>query len=150
MNLILKNDVLFPSMNTLVDDLFSKDLFDWTGRNYATVGTTLPSVNIKETAKDIKIDLAAPGLKKDEFEIEVNNNILSISSEHKDEKVEKDDKSGFTRKEFNYKSFCRTFNLPNNANAEKIDASYKDGILHVVIGKKQISSPKTAKTIAIK
>lgn len=146
MNLIVKNDAL----NTLVDDFFTKDLFDWSGRNFATIGTTLPSVNIKETQKDIKFELAAPGLKKEEFNIEVHNNVLSISSEHREEKEEKGDKGKFMRKEFSYKSFSRTFNLPENANADKVDATYKDGILQVIVGKRQTSTPKSSKTILVK
>lgn len=150
MNQIAKKSALLPSMNSLVEDFFTKDLFDWTNKNFATVGSTLPSVNIKETEKEIKIDLAAPGLKKEDFEVHLRNHVLSISAEHQEEKEEKNKDNDFMRKEFNYKSFCRSFNLPDSANDDKIDATYKDGILRIVVGKKQTDSPKSTKTIAIK
>lgn len=151
MSLILKNKGMFPLGNPLVDEFLTNDLLDWDGRNIATIGTTLPSVNILESAKEINIELAAPGLKKGDFNIELDeNNILSISAEHTEEKHEKGKKGEFTRKEYNYESFLRTFSLPDYSNNDKIDANYKDGILHVTIAKKQKATPKATKSISIK
>lgn len=146
MSLLVKGSSLFPS----VDDFFSNDLFDLNSRNIATLGTTLPAVNIEETDKEIMFDLAAPGMKKEDFEVELSNNILSISSEHEEKKEEKNKKGEFIRKEYSYKSFVRSFNLPEYANDSKIDATYKDGVLHVVVGKKEIGTTKKAKSIKIK
>lgn len=146
----MKKNGLIPSMNNFFDEVLSKDLFDWSDKNFSTFGSTLPSANVKESSKDIKIDLAAPGLKKDDFKIEYKNHVLSVSSEKKEEKEEKDKDGNFARREFSYQSFCRTFHLPESVDEGKIDASYKDGILHIAVAKKLIDSPKTVKTIAVK
>lgn len=150
MNSILNNDVLVPSMNTLLDDFFSKDLTNWSGSNFSDFESTLPAVNIRETEKDFMIELAAPGLKKDDFKIEVNDQILSISAEQEEDVEERDIAENFTRREYSYQSFCRSFNLPETANDEKIQASYKDGILSVLVAKKQVTPPKSVKAISIK
>jgi HSP20 family protein len=139
-----------PTMNTFFDDFLSKDLMEMTGPNFATLGTNLPSVNLKETDKKIEIELAAPGLKKEDFKIELDNKMLTISSEKEQEKEEKRDKENYYRKEFSYQSFSRSFNLPDYTDESQINANYKDGILHVDIAKKEGSKKKTAKTIAIK
>lgn len=147
MSTLVKASELFPS--SFFSDFFAKDFFDWNDKNFSDMGSTLPSVNVKETDTEFKIEMAAPGLKKSDFKIELNNGVLSISSEKKEEKEEKNDKEKYTRKEYSYKSFCRTFRLPEIASDEKIDANYNDGILHISIAKKQIASPKDSKKIAV-
>ena len=147
MSLLLKRNGFFPATNLLVDDLLMNDLLPFESRNLVPTSTSLPSVNIEETEKDFKIQLAAPGLKKEDINIELANNVLTISSEKHEEKEES---GNYYRKEFNYQSFSRSFTLPENANESKIEASYKDGILHVDVAKKQISSPKSVKNISIK
>ncbi|GIV28021.1 MAG: heat-shock protein Hsp20 [Bacteroidia bacterium] len=137
MSNLTKRSGFFPS--TLFDDFFTKDFFDWSNKNFSDFGSTLPSVNIKEADADYKIEMAVPGLKKDDFKIKLENNVLSISSEKKEEKEEKDKDGKYTRREYNYQSFCRTFTLPENTNADGIQADYKDGILKVVVPKKEIT-----------
>lgn len=120
-----------PSIDAFFDDFTPMDLMDWTDRNLASMGSNLPSVNLKETDKKIEIELAAPGLRKQDFKVEVDNNMLSISSEKEEEKEENRKKDNYYRKEFNYQSFRRSFSLPDYADENKITANYKDGILHV-------------------
>jgi HSP20 family protein len=110
----------------------------------------LPSVNLKETDTKLEVELAAPGMKRDDFKVEIDNNILLISSEKEEETEEVRKKDNYVRKEFNYQSFCRTFSLPETVDENKIEASYKDGILHVAIAKKESAKRKTLKSIPIK
>jgi len=155
METLVKRDGLFPSLvsrplNNFFDDFITKDLFDWSDRNFATLGSNLPSVNLKETDKKLEVQLAAPGMKRDDFKVEIDNNILMISSEKEEENEEIRKKDNYVRREFNYQSFCRTFSLPETVDENKIEAIYKDGILHVEIDKKTGSVKKTLKTIPIK
>ena len=152
METLVKRNGLFPlvPVNTLLDDFFSKDIFDWSDKNFSPLGSNLPSVNLKETDDKIKIELAAPGLKKEDFKVEIENNMLMISSEKKEEKEETRKKDNYIRKEFNYQSFSRSFSLPEYIDDSKIEANYKDGILHVDIAKKENGKKKVTKKIAIK
>ena len=155
METLVKRDGLFPSLvsrplNNFFDDFIVKDLFDWSDRNFTTLGTNLPSVNLKETDTKLEVELAAPGMKRDDFKVEIDNNILLISSEKEEETEEVRKKDNYVRKEFNYQSFCRTFSLPETVDENKIEASYKDGILHVAIAKKESAKRKTLKSIPIK
>lgn len=152
METLVKRNGIFPliPVNTFLDDFFARDVFDWTDRNFSAVGSNLPSVNLKETDDKLKIELAAPGMKKEDFKVEIENNTLLISSEKKEEKEETRKKDNYIRKEFNYQSFFRSFSLPENIDESKIEATYKDGILHVDIAKKEGGKQKTAKHIAIK
>lgn len=138
------------SVNSFFDDFITKDLFDWTDKNFAGLGSNLPSVNLKETDTNIEIELAAPGMKREDFKVEIDNDMLMISSEKEEEKEEVGKKENYIRKEFNYQSFYRAFSLPETANENKIDANYKDGILHVVIEKKEGAKKRALKTIPIK
>ncbi len=154
MKTLVKRNGLFPSMgsksvNSFFDDFITKDLFDWTDKNFASLGSNLPSVNLKETDTNIEIELAAPGMKKEDFKVEIENDMLMISSEKEEEKEEVGKKDNYIRKEFNYQSFCRTFSLPETANENKIEANYKDGILHVVIEKKEGNPKRAQKNIPI-
>jgi HSP20 family protein len=154
METLVKRDGMFPSVvsklvNPLFEDFFTRDISDWADRTISTIGVNLPSVNLKETDTKLEIELAAPGLKKEDFKIEVDNNMLIISAE-KEEKKESNKKDDYVRKEFNYQSFYRSFNLPDYADENKIEASYKDGILNVIIAKKPGDRNKTTKSISIK
>ena len=155
METLVKRDGLFPSLvsksvNNFFDDFLTKDLFDWTDRNFATLGSNLPSVNLKETDTQLEVELAAPGMKREDFKVEVDNNMLMISSEKEEEKEEKNKKDNYVRKEFNYQSFYRSFYLPDTVDENKIEANYKDGILKVIIAKKPGNGKKLMKTIPIK
>ncbi len=140
METLVKINRFFPligsnSVDSFFDNFITRDLFDWTDKNFAGLGNNLPSVNLLETNTKIKVELAAPGMKLEDFKIEIENGVLLISSEKKEEKEEIKKKNNYIRKEFNYQSFCRTFSLPETINENKIKANYKDGILHVVIKK---------------
>lgn len=147
MSNLIKKSGLFPTF--LFEDFFSKDFFDWTNKNFTDFGSTLPAVNIKEVDTAYNIEMAVPGLKKEDFKISFDRNVLTISSEKKEEKEDKNEK--FTRREYNYQSFSRSFTLPENSNAENISAEYKDGILKVSIPKKEIKPVEnTSKFIDVK
>ncbi|MBW1618254.1 Hsp20/alpha crystallin family protein [Empedobacter falsenii] len=106
-----------------------------------------PAVNIKENEDSFEILLAAPGLNKEDFSIEIDENILKISSEFKQNEEVKEEK--FSRKEFNFSSFRRAFTLPETINEDKIEASYVNGILQLVLPKKEEALPKEKRSIQI-
>jgi len=135
----------YPS---LFGRFFENDLFDWSNRNYSNTDTTLPSVNVKESTEGFEVEMAAPGFEKKDFKIELNHELLTISSE---KRVENEIKNGqqFTRREFSYQSFSRSFTLPNSADGEKIGAKYENGILKISIPKKDEAKPKPARQISI-
>jgi len=110
---------------------------------------TIPSANIVENKDDYRISLAAPGLKKSDFNIDVNGNMLTISSEKEESKDEKD--SRHTRREYNFSSFSRTFTMPDEVSKEKIEAVYEDGILKLTLPKKEEAKKlAVSKHIAVK
>ncbi|TDD95930.1 Hsp20/alpha crystallin family protein [Flavobacterium cellulosilyticum] len=155
METLVKRNGLFPSLanksvNTFFDDFITKDLFDWTDKNFVALGSNLPSVNLKESDTKIEVELAAPGMKKEDFKVEIENDVLMISSEKKEEKEEIRKKDNYVRREFNYQSFCRTFSLPESIDENKIEANYKDGVLHVVVQKKEGAKRRALKSIPIK
>ena len=94
---------------------------------------TVPAVNITENEKSYQLSIAAPGLKKEDFNVDVDGNMLTISAEKEENKEEKDEQ--YTRKEYNYSSFSRTFTLPNEIKQNAIEAEYKDGVLHLMLPK---------------
>lgn len=116
-----------PYFNNVFDSLFNEAL-----KNDYQISKR-PNVNIYEDDDQYKIELAAPGLKKEDFKIEVKKNSLSVWAEQQAEQSEATKK--YSRKEFEYRSFARSFILPEDVNSEKISASYEQGILHVTIGK---------------
>lgn len=110
---------------------------------------TVPAVNITDTRDEYQLSLAAPGLKKEDFKIDVEGNMLTISSEKEESKEDKD--GGLTRSEYNYSSFSRSFTLPEDVNREKIEAVYKDGVLKLSLPKREEAKRTTAtKYIAVK
>jgi len=136
-------------MPSLFDRFFENDMFDWSNRNFSSTNTTLPAVNIREDDDGFEVEMSAPGLDKKDFNIELNNSVLTISSE---KEVENETKEGqqFTRREFSYQSFSRSFTLPETTESEKIAAKYENGILSVSIPKKEEAKPKPVKQIEIK
>jgi len=130
---LTKTSDLFPS---LFDDFF-KPWNEWTGmdRSFFGKGLTVPAVNITDNKEDYKVSLAAPGLKKSDFNIDLDGNMLTISCEKEENKEEKQQRS--TRKEYNYSSFSRSFTLPDDVKQDKIEANYEDGILNVTLPKKE-------------
>jgi HSP20 family protein len=132
-----------PSIGNLLSDLFDTDSF-FNDTNFRR--SWMPSVNVIEDDKCYELDFAVPGLKKDDFKIEVDRGVLSISAESKSEKEETDKK--YTRKEYNYSSFSRSFTLPDNVNEDQLQAKYEDGVLKVVLTKKE-EEKSNKKTIKI-
>lgn len=136
------------NLPTLFNDFF-KPWNEWFD-NGSLFGRTLsvPAVNINENNDNYEVSLAVPGLKKDDFKIDVNGNMLTISSEKEETKEEKD--KTFTRKEYNYSSFSRSFTLPEEVNKEKIEAKYEEGVLKLTLPRKEEAKKATAKKIAVK
>jgi len=148
MVLMKRNNQAFPSLPSLFDNLWSRDWMDWANVNFSDTNTTIPAVNVKEDDNAFAIEVAAPGMKKDDFRINLDGNLLTISSERKHEKEEKN--SNYTRREFSYQSFQRSFTLPEQvADSEKVSARYQDGILHIDIPKREEAKPKPAREIKI-
>ncbi|SHF54291.1 HSP20 family protein [Mariniphaga anaerophila] len=137
-----------PAFPSWLDNFFEGNLADWNNSNFAGENSTLPAVNVKETENDFQLEVAAPGLKKDDFKINYNNGRLTISSEKEAKHEEKDGK--VNRREFCYQSFQRSFYVPEKAiDADKIEAKYNDGILHVKLPKREELKPKPPKEIKI-
>ena len=149
MTLAKRNGNLINSLPGLFDDFLTKDLFDWGNSNFSMTGTTVPAVNVKETADSFIVEMAAPGMKKEDFKVELNNNILSISSEQRHEHEDKENER-FTRKEFSYQSFQRSFQLSKDAvDADNIQAKYENGVLHLSIPKREEVKQKPSRLINI-
>ena len=147
MTLIKRSNGLFPSVPSFFDDFLTKDVFDWSNAN-RSYGSSLPAVNIKEDSDNFEVEVAVPGLKKDDFNIELENDVLTISSEKERKTESKEDK--YVRREFQYSSFKRTFSLPENVvNGDMVEANYRNGVLHILLPKKEEVKPKPAKTIQI-
>ena len=135
-----------PGFGSLLSDIWNDELPTVFRSNF-NEGMTLPKVNIKETPDSFEVQMAVPGFKKDIFNISVENGELMISAEISNEEEEKNE--GFTRKEFGYASFQRTFVLPETVDGDKIKAKYEDGILNVTLPKKEEAKPKPAKRIKV-
>jgi len=136
----------FTPISNWLDDLLNRELPSVFTSNFNT-GITLPKVNIKETADAYSVDMAVPGLKKSDFKIDLENQVLSISTETKEESEHKD--THYTRREFGYSSFKRTFSLPETVDEEKIKANYTEGILSILLPKKEEAKQKPARSIKI-
>ena len=108
---------------------------------------SMPAVNIRENEKSYILDLAVPGLDKKDLKIDINEDVLTISSESKHETEE--NKEGYKRKEFSYSSFCRSFYIPENVSRDKIEANYKDGILTVGLPKQEEEKSRVSRQISI-
>lgn len=149
-SLIKSNGSLFPTIPSLFDDFFTRDWLDSSLANWRVSGATLPAVNVMETNDDFRIEVAAPGMKRNDFKVELDNNVLTISSQREDKNEEKDENGNYTRREFSYQSFQRSFSLPENkVLGDKIAARYVDGILHVTVPKSEEAKVKPAKQIAV-
>jgi HSP20 family protein len=132
---------LFPATSGDFFDDFLNERF------WGSEMRSVPAVNIAEHAENFSIELAAPGFSKADFKVAVENGVLTISAEKKEEK--KDENKRFTRKEFAYSSFKRTFSLPDNVNGDGIAAAYTDGLLSLTLPKKDEAKQKPVKEIAV-
>lgn len=138
---------LNESMPSVFDDFFKPwtDLFDNGSCNMRPLN--IPAVNITEHPNEYLLSLAAPGMKKDDFKIDVDGNILRIRSEKEENKEDKNKK--FSRKEYSYSSFSRSFSLPEEIRQEKINAKYEDGVLKISLPRKEESKKPATKKIAV-
>jgi HSP20 family protein len=137
------------TMTNLFDDIFSKDLLNWGLDNYSGTATSLPAVNIRENTENFVVEMAAPGMNKKDFRIELDGNNLTITSERTHEAEQKEDER-YTRREFSYQSFQRSFTLPKDVvDVEQIEAKYENGVLNLVIPKKEEAKQKPPRMIQI-
>ena len=149
MSIIKRNGDLFPTMPDFFNDVFSRDLWNWGLTNNSTTNTSIPAVNIRETNDAFEVEMSPPGMTKDDFRIELDNNVLMITSERQSESEDKENTS-YTRREFSYQSFQRTFQLPKEVvDSEKIEAKYENGLLHLVIPKKEEAKQRPPRMIKI-
>lgn len=137
-------DGLLRPFRTIISDLFDNDNF-FEGEYFGN--TSILAVNVKENEDDFEIELAVPGMKKEDFHIGVENGVLNISAETKEDKEEKDD--NYTRKEFSYTSFTRSFTLPESVDKDDISAKYDQGLLKLTLLKKEEAKTQLTKTISI-
>lgn len=145
--LMKNNGNLFTAGPSLADEFFGRD---WPGSSLANwkTATSSPAVNIQETNDDFKIEVAAPGMKRDDFKVELDNNVLTISAQQENKEGENTQK--YTRREFSYQSFQRSFSLPDNqVEAENVSARYVDGILYITVPKREEAKVKPARQITI-
>ncbi len=144
MNLVRRDNWL-PSV---FDDILNSD---WLGQNdrISHIGTSIPAVNVKENNDNFNVEVAAPGMKKDDFKIELDNNLLTISSEIKEEHHSENKEEKFTRREFSYSSFKRSFNLPESIDSTKIEANYVDGVLKITLPKREEAKVQPKRLIEI-
>lgn len=123
--------------------IFNDDFYPVMSNN----NSSMPAVNIREDEKKFMLDLAVPGIDKNDLKIDINEDVLTVSSETKNEM--EDNREGYKRKEFSYASFCRSFQIPENVNREKIEANYKDGILSVSLPKFEEEKNKISRQVKI-
>lgn len=135
----------FPVLSNVFNDF----LRDWSTSNFSETNTTLPAVNIRETENDFLVDVAVPGMDKKDFKIDLDNDVLTITSEKTSSNEEAE--NNYTRKEYSYMSFKRSFTLPKGVvDSDKINATYKNGELQITIPKLEEAKPKPAKLIEVK
>jgi len=149
MTIVKRNGNLQNHFPTLFDDVLNRDIFNWGLSNFSDTDTTIPAVNIKETSDNYEVEVAAPGMTKKDFKVMLDGNTLTISSEKETQKEQNEDVR-YSRREFSYQSFSRTFTLQKDVvDTENIQAKYDDGVLHLLIPKKEQAKQKQPKLIEI-
>jgi HSP20 family protein len=149
MSLVKRNGNYLTGFPAFFNDFFSRDLWNQGLDSFSNTGTTIPAVNIKETNDNFVVEMAAPGMSKEDFKIELDRNMLTITSEKNYEKEENTDER-YSKREFSYQSFSRVFTLPKEVvDADKIEAKYDNGLLHLVIPKKEEAKQRPPRTIQI-
>ena len=146
MSLIKRNEANW--LPSVFDDMFKTD---WLGgtTNVNSIGTSIPAVNIQESDESFMVAVAAPGKTKEDFNIELDNDVLTISSEEKQENQTTEQNGRFTRREFSYSNFKRAFGLPETVDSEKISASYNNGVLEIMLPKKEEAKVQAKRMIEI-
>ena len=143
-----KSDAPVRNMDRMVNfNEFFNDFFDNALTTDYRKGS-VPAVNISESEEGFHLEMAAPGFSKEDFKLSVENDVLTVSAEKKSEKDEKGKK--FTRREFSYSSFRRSFTLPEIVDADKIQAAYENGLMTVDLPKKEEAKPQAPKQIVIR
>lgn len=144
-----RNSNLLNNFPTLFDDFLNRDIFNWGLTNFSDTSTTIPAVNIKETSDNYEVEVAVPGMTKKDFRVQLEGNVITISSEKTTRKEENEDVR-YTSREFSYQSFSRTFNLQKDVvDNERIQAKYEDGVLHLLIPKMEHAKQKQPRLIEI-
>ncbi len=143
----------FPS---LIDEFFGRDMdqiFNFnrsaSGWPLSRVGSNVPAVNIRENDNQYHLEVAAPGMRKEDFRVVLEDGMLTVSTERKQENEAKDGQGQYTKREFSYHSFSRSFRLPASCEQEHIQARYADGVLHLEIPKKEEVKRKAPRQIQI-
>ncbi|AQG81239.1 Hsp20/alpha crystallin family protein [Spirosoma montaniterrae] len=146
MNPLMRTGNNLPS---LIENFFGRDMNDFFNSNMPAL-SNVPAVNVVEHQDGFRIEVAAPGLKKEDFKLNLNHNNLTISA-YQESKKEETDQAGekYTRREFSYSSFQRTFTLPTSVDAENIQASYTDGVLKIELPKREEAKVKPPRQIEI-
>ena len=149
MSIVKRNGWPFTDVPNLFNDFLNRDMWNWGIENNSATNTTIPAINVKETNENFEVEVAAPGMEKKDFKIELNGNMLAISSEKKNE-WEQNENERYSRKEFSYQSFQRIFQLPKNVVDENnIQAKYENGLLRLIIPKKEQAKQKPPRMIEI-
>jgi HSP20 family protein len=147
MKLAKRNLNNFSIFSPMFND-FNRELLNWGNSNYSSTSTTVPSVNIKEDGDNFEVEVAAPGMSKDDFKITLDGNLLTISSAKEEKNEEKLD--NYTRREFSYQSFQRSFELHREVvDQDNIEARYENGMLRLTIPKKEEAKQKEPRLIEI-
>ncbi|GAA4456341.1 Hsp20/alpha crystallin family protein [Nibrella saemangeumensis] len=144
MNSLVRSNGNFPS---LIENFFGRDMNEFFNAGTAAM-SNVPAVNVVEHSDGFRIEVAAPGLKKEDFKLQLSHNNLTISAFKETQNEEKENEK-YTRREFSYTSFQRTFMLPNSVDAENIQASYTDGVLKIDIPKREEAKVKPPRQIEI-
>lgn len=150
MTIVKSNSALSPSRPDLFDDFLTRDFFNWGLRPFFNENNaTLPAVNIRENNEAFLVEMAAPGMKKEDFKIELDNEVLKISSEKESDTGTKENEH-YTRREYSYQAFQRSFHLPKSiVNEQMIQAQYENGILRVLIPKREEAKKQAPRTITV-
>ena len=153
MLIVKRNGSLLNQLPTMFDDFFNRDMFNWNNSNFSNTNTTIPAINVKETADNYEVEVAAPGMSKKDFKVQLEGNVLTISSEKKVDNEQQDNEKENTRyslREFSYESFTRTFTLQKEVvDTDNIAARYEDGVLHLSIPKKETAKQQQPRMIEI-
>jgi len=153
---LIKRNPNVPAFANFFDDFLAKDAFNWNNDWMVKANPTAPAINVIETEKEYKVEVAAPGMKKEDFQIHINeDNDLVISMEKKTESTEGDkggkEESRYLRREFSYSKFQQTLILPDDVDKDRIDAKVNDGVLTIELPKRTPEEKeKATKVIEVK
>jgi HSP20 family protein len=149
MSLTRSNNDVFPAFSNMLENFFGRDMDDLFNRSWSNVGLSVPAVNIKETNDAYYLEVAAPGMKKEDFKVTLDNGLITISTEKQDHTEQNTKEGRYTKREFSYHSFRRSFSLPQTADHEHIEARYIDGMLLLTVPKKEEARRKEPRMIEI-